>query len=56
MKIAAAVLLVLVLGALLTFGATRATASVQDGKLFLRWMLVVFVMYLVMISLPVLVA
>ena len=56
MKIAASVLLVLALGALLTFGATRATASVQDGKAFLRWMLVVFVMYLVMISLPVIIA
>lgn len=51
-----AVLLALATGALLTFGATRATANVQKGRLFLRWMLVVFGAYLALITLPVLLA
>lgn len=48
-----AVLLALAVGALLTYGATRATANVLNGRLFLRWMLVVFVTYLALITLPV---
>ncbi len=48
-----AVLLVLATGAALTFGATRATASVQDGSRFVRWMLIVFGAYLVLITLPI---
>jgi len=48
-----AVPLALLVGALLTFGATRATARVKDGKAFLRWMVVVFVAYLALITLPV---
>lgn len=51
-----AVLLALAAGALLTFGATRATARVQQGRLFLRWMVVVFATYLGLITLPVLLA
>ena len=51
-----AVLIALSVGALLTFGATRATASVHRGKAFLRWLLVVFVTYLALITLPVVVA
>jgi hypothetical protein len=50
-----AILLVLGIGFLLTFGATRATASVQHGRTFLRWMVVVFVTYLALIILPVVV-
>jgi hypothetical protein len=50
---ALAILLVLGIGFLLTYGATRATASVQNGPRFLRWMVVVFVTYLALISLPV---
>jgi hypothetical protein len=53
MSNAVAVLVVLFFGAALTFGAIRATSSVQHGRTFLRWMLVVFVAYLAMISLPV---
>lgn len=53
MSIPVALALVLTIGALLTFAATRATASVKEGPLFLRWMLVVFVTYLALISLPV---
>jgi predicted benzoate:H+ symporter BenE len=49
-----AIVLALLAGGLLTFGATRATASVSKGPLFLRWMITVFVTYLVLISLPVL--
>lgn len=48
-----AVFLAVAVGALLTFGATRATANVLNGKLFLRWMVVVFVTYLALIVLPV---
>jgi hypothetical protein len=48
-----AVSLAIATGALLTFGATRATANVLNGKLFLRWMVVVFVTYLALITLPV---
>ena len=44
------------IGVLLTFSATRATASVHRGRTFLRWMVTVFVAYLALISLPVLVA
>jgi hypothetical protein len=51
-----AVLLAFAVGALLTFGAARATASVHQGKLFLRWMLVVFGAYLALITLPVIAA
>ena len=52
---ALAIFLVLGIGFLLTYGATRATASVQHGPAFLRWMVVVFVTYLALISLPVLI-
>ena len=48
-----AVLSAVGIGALLTFGATRATANVLNGKLFLRWMVVVFITYLALITLPV---
>jgi threonine/homoserine/homoserine lactone efflux protein len=51
-----ALIVVLALGALLTFGATRATASVREGPAFLRWMLVVFATYLALMALPVVVA
>jgi hypothetical protein len=53
MSIPLAILPVLGVGVLLTFGATRATANVQRGRIFLRWMVVVFVTYLVLIALPV---
>jgi hypothetical protein len=51
-----AVFLALGVGALLTFGAARATATVQPGKVFVRWMLVVFATYLALITLPVVLA
>jgi len=51
-----AAILALALGSSLTYAATRATASVAKGKVFLRWMLAVFVAYVALIALPVLVA
>lgn len=52
MKIPLAVLLVLGIGALLTFSATRATENVRKARTFLRWMVVVFLAYLALITLP----
>ena len=54
MGTALAVLFVLATGSALTFAATRATANVKRGALFLRWMVVVFAAYLALISLPIL--
>jgi hypothetical protein len=48
-----AVFLTVAIGALLTWGATRATANVLNGKVFLRWMVLVFITYLALITLPV---
>jgi hypothetical protein len=50
-----ALLLVILTGALLTYGASRATESVSRGPVFLRWMIAVFVLYVALISLPVLI-
>lgn len=50
-----ALLLVILTGALLTYGASRATATVSKRPVFLRWMIAVFVLYVTLISLPVLV-
>ena len=49
-----AALLALATGSLLTFAATRATASVTQGKTFVRWMVTVFVAYVLLIGLPIL--
>lgn len=51
-----AIALVFALGALLVFAATRATATVEEGRTFIRWMLVVFVAFVVLASLPVVVS
>lgn len=53
MRTLVAVLLVVLLGVGLTLAASKATASVDDGPVFLRWMVVVFVTFLALISLPV---
>jgi hypothetical protein len=55
MSLPLALLLVILSGALLTYGASRATATVSTGPVFLRWMIAVLVTYLALISLPVLV-
>jgi len=39
-----AVVLAVLAGAVLTYGASRATASVSKGPVFLRWRIAVFVM------------
>lgn len=56
MSTLAAVLIVVLLGVGLTLAAARATASVEDGPVFIRWMIVVFVAFLALISLPVVLA
>jgi hypothetical protein len=54
MSTSIALLLVVLTGALLTYGASQATATVSRGPVFLRWMIAVFVLYVALISLPVL--
>lgn len=56
MNPALAVALVLGLGILLVFAATRATATVEDGPTFVRWMAVVFLCFLVLAAIPVVIA
>lgn len=51
-----AVALVAGLGLTLIFAATRATATVEEGSTFIRWMVVVFVCFLLLAALPVVVA
>lgn len=51
-----AVSLVVALGVALSYAATRATATVEEGHVFIRWMLVVFVCFLLLASLPVVIA
>lgn len=54
MPVPLAVALVLVVGGALVFSATRASLSVDRGPVFIRWMLVVFVCFLLLVSVPVL--
>ena len=56
MTIPLAVVLVVALGISLIYAATRATATVEEGRVFIRWMLVVFVCFLLLASLPVVIA
>jgi len=51
-----AVALVVGLGAALIYAATRATATVEEGHIFIRWMLVVFLCFLLLAALPVVIA
>lgn len=55
-SIPVAVALVVGLGLALIYAATRATATVEDGRTFIRWMLVVFLCFLLLASLPVVIA
>lgn len=48
------VLAVVAAGIVLVFGASRATVSVNEGRTFVRWMLVVFAAFLLLASIPVL--
>ena len=52
MRITLAVAAVLALGGLLVLAASKASASVERGELFVRWMVVVFVTYAALIGLP----
>lgn len=56
LTIPAAVALAVTLGVTLVFAATRATASVEDGTAFVRWMLVVFLAFLLLAALPIVLA
>ena len=49
-----AALLAVAIGSLLTFAATRATATVTRGRTFVRWMVTVFLAYVLLIGLPIL--
>jgi threonine/homoserine/homoserine lactone efflux protein len=44
----------LVCGALLIWGASRATVSVNEGRVFVKWMVVVFGAFLVLAAIPIL--
>lgn len=48
------VLLVTAVGGLLILGSANATASVTRGPVFVRWMIVVFVAFLALASIPLL--
>ncbi len=48
------ILAVVAVGIVLIFGASRATVSVNEGRTFVRWMLVVFAAFLLLASIPVL--
>lgn len=56
MTIPVAVAIVVGLGLALIYAATRATATVDQGPVFLRWMLMVFVCFIVLAALPVVIA
>jgi len=51
-----AVAIVVGMGLALIYAATRATATVDQGPVFLRWMLMVFVCFTVLAALPVVIA
>lgn len=55
MPLAVYLALAILLGLGLLVSASRATASVGRGTSFVRWMVVVFVAYLGLVSLPLLV-
>lgn len=56
MTVPIALALVILLGGLLIFAAIRATGHVENGPIFVRWMIVVFVCFLALASLPVVIA
>jgi hypothetical protein len=51
-----AVPVAIVVGVALVVSASRATVTVDQGKTFVGWMLVVFACFLVLASLPVVLA
>lgn len=48
-------LLVAALGALLLLAASRATRTVEQGTVFVRWMVLAFVAYAGLVSVPLIV-
>ncbi|MDT8340071.1 MAG: hypothetical protein RQ751_01045 [Longimicrobiales bacterium] len=56
MTVPIALVIVLVLGVGLIYSAVRATATVEDGPAFLRWMVAVFTFFALLASLPVVIA
>ena len=48
------VLILLVVGGLLILGSARATETVTDGPVFVRWMILVFVAFLALAAIPIL--
>ena len=41
-------------GILLIWGASKATVSVNDGRAFVKWMVVVFAAFLMLAAIPIL--
>ena len=44
----------IVFGVLLIWGASKATVSVNDGRVFVKWMVVVFAAFLMLAAIPIL--
>ncbi len=44
----------IVFGVLLIWGASKATVSVHDGRVFVKWMMVVFAAFLALAAIPML--
>ncbi len=55
MSLALLLLLVAALGALLLLAASRATRTVEQGTVFVRWMVLAFVAYAGLVSVPLIV-
>lgn len=47
--------LVVLVGIALITGASRATVSVSEGRVFVKWMMVVFAAFLALAAIPILV-
>jgi hypothetical protein len=44
----------MVFGVLLVWGSSRATVSVNEGRVFVKWMVVVFAAFLMLAAIPIL--
>lgn len=47
------VAIVVLVGVVLIAGASRATVSVSDGPVFVKWMMVVFAAFLALAAIPI---
>lgn len=52
MNLALVLVLVVALGAVLLLAASRATRTVEQGTVFVRWMILAFVAYAGLVSIP----